>query len=343
MIPSFSRHNFNNVSCSATILGIGTAPLGNMFATISEQDAWQCLEQAWVDGVRVFDTAPFYGYGLAERRLGDFLRTKPRDEFVLSTKVGRLLAPRRDSKPTDTFFLSNMPFNPVYDYSYAGALRSYEDSLQRLGLDRIDILLIHDTGVAEHGADQPRMFEQAMEGSAKALRELREQQVVGSIGMGLNEWEVAEAGLQRVDFDTFLLAGRYTLLEQLSAKSFLPLCAQKGVKLMLGGVFNSGILVSDDTESATWNYATAPRDKIDRALQLKSICARHEVPLPAAALQFAAAHPQVATVLVGTRHASENAASAQWLQLPIPVGMWTDLRDEGLIAADAPLPATDPA
>lgn len=327
-----------NARPPATKLGLGTAPLGNMFARLAEKDAWDCLEAGWQAGARVFDTAPFYGYGLAERRLGDFLRTKPRDEYLLVTKVGRLLEPRLAREPTDTFFLSDMPFNPVFDYSHDAALRSHEDSLQRLGLDRVDILLIHDTGVAEHGENQPRVFADALAGAAKALFRLRDEGVIGAVGMGTNEWEVAEAALRRADFDTFLLAGRYTLLEQRAAASFLPLCVEREVNVILGGVYNSGLLASDDPAQATWNYAPAPPELVERALALKSVCDRHAVPLPAAAAQFAAAHPAVATVVIGSRSRAETEAAAGGLEAELPAGLWADFKDEGLLAVHATTP-----
>lgn len=324
---------------AASQLGMGSAPLGNMFGRLTEEDVWACMEAAWAGGVRVFDTAPFYGYGLAEHRVGDFLRTKPRDEFLLSSKVGRLLEPRGNQESTDTFFDSDFPFNSVYDYSFDGALRSHEDSLQRLGLDRIDILLIHDTGVLEHGDEQPAVFEAALAGAAKAMARLRDEGVVGAIGMGLNEWEVAEAGLRNFDFDTFLLAGRYTLLEQHSAATFLPLCVERGVKILIGGVFNSGLLVAADPASSTWNYGPPPAEILERVLALRAVCDRHAVALPAATLQFASAHPAVGTVLFGTRTAAESEAACAWIKQALPAALWDDLKTEKLIAADAPVPA----
>lgn len=324
---------------TASTLGVGTAPLGNMYAQLSDEDVWGCLEAAWDAGVRVFDTAPFYGYGMAEHRLGDFLRTKPRDEYLLSTKTGRVMLPRRNDPPTNDFFLSNYPFNFNFDYSYDGAMRSFEDSLQRLGLDRIDILLIHDTGVPEHGEDQPKVFQQAMEGAAVAMAKLRDEGVIGAIGMGLNEWEVAQAGLEAFDFDTFLLAGRYTLLEQFSAETFLPLCEQRGIQIMLGGVFNSGLLVADDTASATYNYFPAPQELIDKTLAIKAVCQRHGVPLPAAALQFANAHPAVGVTLFGTRNRHESESATNWMQLAIPAELWAELKAENLLNEELPVPS----
>ena len=328
-----------NSKLNATLLGFGTATLGNLYSQLSEEDVHASLTSAWDGGVRIFDTAPFYGYGLAERRLGDFLRSKPRDEYLLCTKVGRLLKPRLGQPPTgEQVFISTLPFNSVYDYSYEGALRSYEDSLQRLGLDRIDILLIHDTGVAEHGDDQPAVFAQAMDGAARALFELRAGGEISAVGMGTNEWEVAEAALRAGDFDTFLLAGRYTLLEQYSAASFMPLCIERNVRIMLGGAFNSGMLVSRDIRNSTWNYRPAPPEMIERALHLRAICERHGVELPAAALQFAMAHPAVASVMVGLRSAAEASDSLRWIGDCLPSGLWRDFVDEGMLDPSLPFP-----
>ena len=334
-----TRHTIGNTGLPATLLGAGSAPLGNMFTPIEEEDVFACLETAWEGGMRVFDTAPFYGYGLAERRLGDFLRSKPRDEYILCTKVGRLLKPRKNARPTDNFFLSILPFNPVYDYSYDGTMRSYEDSLQRMGLDRFDIMLIHDVGVAEHGDRQPEVFKEAMNGSAKALAKLKEEGEIGAIGLGTNEWEVAEAALDEIELDTTLLAGRYTLLEQEAANTYLPKCQERKVNVILGGVFNSGLLVSNDIANAMWNYELAPRELVDRTYQLKSICDRHAIRLASAALQFAMAHPAVASVVVGLRNSKESEDSINWTNAELPCGLWADLKDEGLIPADAPVPS----
>ena len=323
----------------ATNFGFGTAPLGNMFAKVTEQDAWTTMQAVWDAGFRVFDTAPFYGYGLAEHRLGDFLRTKPRDEYLLSTKVGRMLVPRCGKEPLDTFFQSDYPFDPVYDYTYDAAMRSFEDSLQRLGLDQIDILLIHDVDQHTHGDKQPEVFQTAMDGAALALKKLRDEGVVGAIGMGLNNWEPQQKALESFDFDTFLLAGRYTLLEQEAAKTFLPLCVERNVKILIGSVFNSGLLVAQDFDNATWNYQPAPKAQIDHAKALNEVCKAHDVDLAAAALQFASAHPAVGTVLVGARSKSEVEDAAKWSNQEIPTAMWEELIEKQLIPQDAPVPS----
>lgn len=297
-----------------------------MYAAVSEHDAAASIEAAWDAGIRVFDTAPFYGYGLAERRMGDVLRTKPRDQFLLSTKVGRLLEPRAGAVAHDFFPASPMPFNPVYDYSYSGALRSVEDSLQRLGLDRIDTVLIHDIGAAQHGSDHPPLFATCMDGAAKAIAELREQGVIGAIGLGVNEWQVCVEALNHIDFDIFLMAGRYSLLEHVEPyDKFFPVLAKSNAKLFIGGAFNSGILAAQSPAQHYFNYAKASPEVVAQVAELRRKCAALKVQLPAAALQFPAAHPCVATVLFGARSAAEVEANVACFNETLPDNFWTEL------------------
>jgi D-threo-aldose 1-dehydrogenase len=321
-----------------TEIGFGGAPLGNLFAVVTDRDAQATLKTAWDNGCRYFDTAPLYGYGLSERRTGDALREKPRDQFVLSTKVGRLIRPgmKRD---TVADFQSPMPFHGEFDYSYDATMRTFEDSLQRLGLDRIDVALIHDIGRDWHGERQPEMFRNAMNGSAKALAKLKAAGQVGAIGIGVNEADICEDALQAADFDCFLLAGRYTLLEQGAIAELLPFCESRGVGIILGGPFNSGILAGPVREGAWHDYAPAPPALLDRARRIEAVCSRHGVPLPAAALQFPLAHPAVASVIPGALAAQEVAENAAHLRRPIPPALWAELRHEGLLDPAAPTPA----
>jgi D-threo-aldose 1-dehydrogenase len=320
-----------------TEIGFGGAPLGNLFAVVTDRDAQATLNAAWDNGCRYFDTAPLYGYGLSERRTGDVLREKPRDQFVLSTKVGRLIRPgmKRD---TVADFQSPMPFHGVFDYSYDATMRTFEDSLQRLGLDRIDVALIHDIGRDWHGERQPEMFRNAMTGSAKALAKLKAAGQVGAIGIGVNEADICEDALQAADFDCFLLAGRYTLLEQGALDRLFPACRERNVSIIVGGAFNSGLLARIGQPDATYNYGAVPPDIAKRAAALHEVCASHNVPLPAAALQFPLAHPVVATVIPGARNAAEVASHWQWARMKIPVALWDDLRSRGLLHPDAPVP-----
>ena len=329
--------NLGKTALRVTEIGFGGAPLGNLFAIVTEPDAQASLATAWDNGCRFFDTSPLYGYGLSERRIGDALREKPRDQYVLSTKVGRLLRPGagRDSVAD---FRSPMPFHGEFDYSYDATMRSIEDSLQRLGLDRIDVALIHDIGRDWHGDRQPEMFRSAMKGSAKALAELRAAGQVGAIGIGVNETDVCESALQEADFDCFLLAGRYTLLEQEPLERLFPACRKRNVSMIIGGAFNSGLLARLGRPDATYNYGAVPPEIAKRAVALHEVCAHHNVPLPAAALQFPLAHPVVATVIPGARNPAEVASHWQWARLKIPAALWDDLRAHGLLHAEAPVP-----
>jgi D-threo-aldose 1-dehydrogenase len=270
--------NLGKTAVRASEIGFGGAPLGNLFAVVSEQDAQASLKAAWDSGCRFFDTAPLYGYGLSERRVGDALREKPRDQYVLSTKVGRLMRPGT-GRDNVADFRSPMPFHAEFDYSYDATMRSLEDSLQRLGLDRIDVALIHDVGRDWHGDRQPEMFRKAMEGSAKALTKLKAAGTVGAIGVGLNEADVCEDALNAADFDCFLLAGRYTLLEQGPLDRLFPACQKRNVSIIAGGAFNSGLLARLGQPDATYNYGAVPPEIAKRAAALHEVCAHHNVPL----------------------------------------------------------------
>jgi D-threo-aldose 1-dehydrogenase len=255
--------------------------------------------------------------------------------------VGRLLRPNSGHHPAREAFLSPMPFEPVYDYSYDGVMRSFEHSLQRLGLDRIDVLLMHDIGAAAHGEQHEGVFRIAMEGGAKAMDELRRAGTVRAIGLGVNEWQVCEAAMDHVDWDCFLLAGRYTLLEQEALQSFLPRCEREGISILIGGAFNSGILATGPVAGARYNYAAAPQSILDKVARIERVCAAHVVPLPAAALAFPLTHPAVSRVIVGMSSQAELAINLDLLARPIPPALWSDLKREGLLCADAPTPTAE--
>jgi D-threo-aldose 1-dehydrogenase len=329
--------NLGTTSLRVTEIGFGGAPLGNLFAAVTDEEAQASLRTAWDNGCRFFDTAPLYGYGLSERRVGDALRDKPREQYVLSTKVGRLLRPGTQGRG-GTDFKSPMPFHAEFEYSYDATMRSFEDSLQRLGLDRIDVALIHDIGRDWHGDRQPAIVRQAMTGAAKALAELKAAGRVGAIGIGVNEAEVCEEALEQGEFDCFLLAGRYTLLEQAPLDRLFPACRKRNVSIIIGGPFNSGLLARVGQPDATYNYGAVPPEIAERAAALHAVCSRHGVPLPAAALQFPLAHPVVASVIPGARNAAEVASHWQWARLKIPSALWEDLRAEGLLHPEAPVP-----
>lgn len=320
-------------------LGLGCAPLGNLYRPLPDAQAAEVLSAAWESGLRLFDTAPHYGQGLSERRVGDALRRPDRCDYVLSTKVGRLLVPAGHAQERHGF-VSPMPFDTVYDYSYDGVMRSFEDSLQRLGLDRIDILLMHDVGRATLGDLNDELFPVAMRGGYRAMAELRSGGVVRAIGIGANEYEVCIAALDHGDWDCFLLAGRYTLLEQGALNTFLPLCESRNCSVLIGGPYNSGILASGVRAGATafFNYRPAPRHVGERVLRLEALCAKFDVPLAAAALQFPSAHPAVASVLVGIDSAERVVETLKLWRLSIPEDLWAMLRSKGLLAEDAPTP-----
>lgn len=332
----WEKRQLGRTDLQVTSLGLGTATMGGSRIPISRPEGEAIVTAAWDAGVRYVDTAPFYGVGAAEHRVGDALRDKPRDEWILSTKVGRLLRPKTDTAPSPDGRLSPMPFKVVYDYTYDGIMRSMEDSFQRLGLARIDILNVHDIGVYQHGEEANRIYlGQLRDSGYKALDELRRGKVVSAIGIGVNEKEVLIEALGFGDWDAFLLAGRYTLLEQGPLDDLIPMCLQRGTSLVIGGPLNSGILAGRDT----WNYDTAPPEIVTRVRALEAVCRSHNVPLAAAALQFPLAHPVVASVIPGPRNAAEFTENLPLLTMKIPPGLWSDLRNEKLLHPNAPVPA----
>ncbi len=336
---SWNRTGNNRIDF--TELGFGSAPLGNLYREVSETDAQDILQAAWDTGCRFFDTAPLYGLGLAETRLNHFLRSKPRDQYVLATKAGRLLdvcAP--DQRTGIGKFFDTPTRRQRYDYSYDGVMRSFEFSLERLGLDRIDILHVHDLCIFTHGtkAASDQRIEEFMASGYHAMIALRDQGVIKAIGGGINEWEVCQTLTERGDFDLFLLAGRYTLLEQEALTSFLPLCQKRGIGIIIGGPYNSGILASGPKPGAFYNYSEAPQEILDRVGRIQAVCRRHNVPMVEAALQFPLLHDVVVSVIPGGQAVREVQQNAANLSAKIPVQLWRDLKAEGLVREDAPTP-----
>jgi D-threo-aldose 1-dehydrogenase len=319
-------------------IGLGTAPLGNLFTIVSEEDAAQSVRRAHALGVRYFDTAPHYGSGLSEHRVGAALRGVERESFVLSTKVGRLLSPD-DKAPRDQHgYVGVLRFRQRFDYSYDGAMRSIEDSLQRLGLARIDIAFIHDIDAFTHGAEaQPQRFREAMEGAYPALAELKSAGTIGAVGLGVNESRVCLDALRHGDFDGFLLAGRYTLIDQSAFPELLPACLARGARIILGGPYNSGILARGAVTGATFDYRPANPAILERVRAVSAICDSFGVPLQAAALQFPLRHPAVATVLPGARSAAEVEANLRFAAHPIPADFWRALQDARLLPPEVSL------
>jgi len=327
---------------SVTELGFGSAPLGNLFQPLPDDVARSTLKAAEEAGFGYYDTAPFYGFGLSERRLGDALRH--RKDVVLSTKVGRLLTPIPgpvDENEVRHGYATPMPFEPVFDYSYSAVMRIYEASLQRLGLSRIDILYIHDIGTMTHGEQNAaRMNELTKGGGLRALEELRESGDIAGFGTGVNEVAACLQVMDHARLDVILLAGRYTLLEQTSLDELFPRCEQAGTAIVVGGPYNSGILAVGTKTGAPlyYNYEPAPADVIEKVRRIEAICDSHGVPLAAAALRFPLAHPLVASVIPGLDSPQRVEQTMALYRHNIPAALWQDLRAEKLIRADAPIP-----
>ncbi len=337
-----TRHwdRLGNGGLTFTELGFGTAPLGNLYRAISETEAEAVLDAAWAAGIRYFDTAPLYGFGLAETRLNRLLRGKPRDSYVLSTKIGRLLrAATPETRDGIGKFFDVPSRREIYDYGYDAVFRSLEFSLERLGVDRIDILYAHDLDIFNHGSQaalDARLAE-LMAGGYRALLELREQGVIRAFGAGVNEWQPCQWLAERGDFDLFLLAGRYTLLEQEALESFLPLCTRRGIGIVIGGPYNSGVLATGAKPGAFYNYNPAPPEVLDRVARIEAACTRYATRMVDAAFQFPLCHPAVVSVIPGGQGTSEMASNLLAAKAEIPPALWTQLKAEGLMRPDAPV------
>lgn len=313
-------------------LGLGGAPLGGNFVDLGTEQASNLVRAAREAGIGYFDTAPWYGFGRSERVIGDVLRGT---DYVLSDKVGRLLKPGPVENPMDYGMIDPLPFHVIYDYGYDGIMRAWEDNLQRLGLDRIDILLVHDIGRFQHGPENARHFSDLADGGYRALEELRRAGQVRAIGLGVNENEVCMDALGIGDWDVFLLAGRYTLLEQSPLDTLFPACEAAGTSIICGGPFNSGILAGREM----WNYAKAPAGVIAKARALTEVADEHAIPLAAAALQFPLGHGIVTSVIPGPRDRDELRQIVDWFGIPIPAAFWNALKERDLMAENAPVPA----
>lgn len=313
------------------VLGLGGAPLGGNFVDLGYAQAEELVRAAKELGIGYFDTAPWYGFGRSERVIGDVLRGS---DYILSDKVGRLLAPGPVDDPSEFGMVDPLPFHVVYDYGYDGIMRAFEDNLQRLGLDRIDILLAHDIGAFQHGDANERHFGDLANGGYRAMDELRSAGLVKAIGLGVNENQVCLDALEIGNWDVFLLAGRYTLLEQTALDALFPACRKAGTSIICGGPFNSGILAGRDM----WNYSKAPQDVVIKARALGDVADAFGVPLPAAALQFPLGDEIVSSVIPGPRDTGELRQIVEWFNAPIPSGFWSALKEKGLMEASAAVP-----
>ena len=315
-----------------TELGFGGLAVGNLYRPTSHEEADAAIKAAWQGGIRYFDTAPSYGYGLSERRIGDALREFDRASYVLSTKVGRLLIPDGNPKKHEQY-PGALPFRVEYDYSYDGILRSFENSLHRIGTHYIDMIYIHDIGRVTHGAAHDVMLKSLLDSGYRALQELREQKVIRAIGLGVNEWEVCIEVMPYMDLDCFMLAGRYTLLEQLVLQTFFPECAKRGISVIAAGPYNSGVLANGQN----YNYETADHKTILRVNAIQKICDAYQIDLPHAALQFPLKHSQVVSVVAGARTEEQVALSVNYIQQQIPPRLWQSLKEADLLVAEAPV------
>jgi D-threo-aldose 1-dehydrogenase len=340
-VSALPRRQLGRTGLSVSILGFGTAPLGDLFVRIPGEVAVATVERAFALGINLLDTSPLYGRGLAEHRCGTALRRVERQDIVLCTKVGRWMDPFQ--VPDDASgFVGGQPHRAVFDYSYDGTMRSVEQSLLRLGADHLDLLLIHDVDVWTHGRDAiEQRFREAMEGAYVALDRLRREGVVAGIGVGVNEADMCVRFAKAGSFDTMLLAGRYSLLEQPALAEFLPLAQQQGIGVMLGGVFNSGILATGAVDGAKYNYRDAPPEILDQVARIERVCAAHNTALPTAALHFALGHPAVASLVLGGQTPEEVERNVAALSSKVPAALWRDLKAEHLLDAAAPVPVSN--
>ena len=337
-----STRTIGRSTAAATELGLGCVALGELYRKLDEETCQGVLQAAWNAGVRYYDTSPFYGRGLSELRLGHFLRQQRREEYLVSTKVGRVLTPSPEPEHFDGApWVGGLPFDLRFDYSYDGIRRSFEDSLQRLGLTSVDMLVVHDLDFWHHETE-PRVtayLGQLFTSGWRALEELRSSGAVKAIGAGINQMGMIPRFLDLVDVDFFLVALNYTLLDQQVLDDEFPRCEERGVGAVVGAVFASGILATGPVEGAVYQYAPATPEILDKTRRIEQICGRHEVPLRAAAMQFALAHPIVAAIIPGAHEPAHVQSNAELLEHSIPAEMWAELKSEGLVRQDAPVPA----
>jgi len=345
MTIALPTRKLGSTGIELTTLGFGGASIGNLYKAISDEQAGATINVALDVGIRYFDTAPHYGQGLSELRLGRALQQSSHQapqHVVVSTKVGRVLEPiALPPLGTERWgFVDGLPYEPVFDYSYDGVMRSFESSLQRLQVSRVDILFAHDLGRDTHGQNHEHHWKIFLDGGYRAMCELKAQGVVRAIGLGVNEWQICMQALQHITLDVFLLAGRYTLLEQEALELFLPECVRRMVSVILGGPFNSGILINGVRGGNVpfYNYAPARAAVIARVQAIQTICDSHKVPLAAAALQFPLAHPAVISIIPGQASSAQASELNHWFQTTIPASLWTDLRTASLLHAQAPVP-----
>lgn len=340
-MSNIHTRTIGRTDASVTQVGLGCAPLGDLFEALSETQAQATLQAAWDAGVRYFDTAPFYGYGKSEHRLGTFLRQQPRNDFVISTKVGRVLRAARHWQSFDKAgWVGGLPFEFDVDFSYDGIMRSVEDSLQRLSLPSVDLLVIHDLDFYFH-KNEARVnayLNQLFTSGWRALDELRHNKVIKGVGAGINEQGMIPRFLDLVELDFFLVANGYNLLTQAMLESEFPRCAEQGVSVIIGAVFASGILATGAVPGARYFYAPASDEILAKTRQIEALCRQHQVALPAAALQFLLANPLVSAIIPGAQTPAHVQSNIKLVQQPIPAAFWAEMKSTGLLREDAPTP-----
>lgn len=333
------KRKLGNTDIKVSVLGFGSAPLGDIYEYLDDGVAVSTVETAAQLGITFFDTAPLYGQGMAEHRVGTGLRRAKSKEYILSTKIGRILKPAPYGRTRTSRFVGGLNFDIVHDYSYDGTMRSFENSLMRLGIPKIDILLIHDADPWAHGPEEgPQRYREAMTGAYYALNQLRSEGIIKAIGFGTNDPIYAAKFLRDGDFDCFLIAGRYSLLEQPSLNEVLPLAMSKNVGVILGGVFNSGILATGVISNPKYNYTTAPKNILEKVRKIEAVCRSYSVPLPTAAMHFCLGHPQVSSLALGAVSPDEIKSNISAIKTTVPKSLWSDLKTEGLLENSAPTP-----
>ena len=339
LLGGMARRKLGRTGLAVTVLGFGSAPLGDIYEVLDDRTAIETVETAAEAGVNLFDTAPLYGQGSAEHRIGTALRRRPRGSYVVSTKVGRLLTPAPNGRVKTSRFVGGLEFDVTNDYSYDAAMRSHEQSLHRLGLPAVDVVLIHDADAWTHGPDEgPKRYREAMNGAYRALEKLRSEGVIKGIGLGLNDPSYMAKYLTDGDFDCCLMAGRYSLLEQPALAEVLPIAVKKNVGVMLGGVFNSGILATGPVVGARYNYMPAPPEILAKVEGIERVCLSHGVSLATAAMHFPLGHSAVSSLALGAVKPEEVRRNVAAMSSHVPAALWSDLKSERLLDASAPTP-----
>jgi D-threo-aldose 1-dehydrogenase len=337
-MKQIKKRPLGNTGISVSEIGFGAASIGNLYSETTDEQAQEVMEKCWELGIRFYDTAPEYGHGLSERRMGNALRKHAHDNYVLSTKVGDLLYAQHDKLPDENKFVNKLEFHLRHDYSYDGIMRCFEDSLQRLGLHTLDVLLVHDLDPIIHdGEIFEKHFKTYLKSGYKAMDELRSSGAVKAIGFGIKQWETCMAAMEQGSYDCFMLQGNYTLLEQPALNKFLPLCEKEKIAVFIAGPFGSGILATGPVKNANFHHQAAGQEILDRVTKMQNICNEFNVPLAAAAIQFPLKHPAISSVVIGSRSAQRMQQNVDYYHTDIPDALWSALKEKNIIPEDAPI------